>query len=51
MVLPACIGEGGPGYEDMMVNDRIKGRMWRIGAALAPFVALALSLEAGRRWV
>ena len=25
-------------------------RMWRIGTALAPVVALALSLEAGRRW-
>jgi len=24
--------------------------MWRIGTALAPVVALALSLEAGRRW-
>jgi hypothetical protein len=25
-------------------------RMWRIGAALAPIIVLALSLEAGRRW-
>ncbi len=32
------------------VTARFQGRMWRIGAALAPFVALAMSLEAGRRW-
>ena len=32
------------------VTARFQGRMLRIGAALAPFVALAMSLEAGRRW-
>jgi hypothetical protein len=26
-------------------------RMWRLGVALAPFMSLALVLEAGRRWV
>jgi len=25
--------------------------MWRIGVSIAPFIALALSLEAGRRWL
>jgi len=25
-------------------------RMWRLGVALAPFMSLALVLEAGRRW-
>jgi hypothetical protein len=29
---------------------RLKQRVWRYGAVLAPVVALALSLEAGRRW-
>jgi hypothetical protein len=33
------------------VTTRIHSRMWRIGAAIAPFIALALSLEAGRRWL
>ncbi len=26
-------------------------RMWRLSVALAPFMSLALVLEAGRRWV
>jgi hypothetical protein len=30
---------------------RLTQRAWRIGMMLAPFVAIALSLEAGRRWV
>ena len=30
---------------------RFQKRVWRIGIALAPFVAFALSLEAGRRWL
>lgn len=34
--------------EDVMA--RLKQRVWRYGAVLAPVVALALSLEAGRRW-
>ena len=29
---------------------RLKQRVWRYGAVLAPVVTLALSLEAGRRW-
>ena len=29
---------------------RLKQRMWQIGAVIAPVVAIALSLEAGRRW-
>jgi hypothetical protein len=30
---------------------RLQQRMWRIGVVLAPLMALALSLEAGRRWI
>ena len=29
---------------------RLTQRAWRIGAVLAPLMAIALSLEAGRRW-
>jgi hypothetical protein len=29
---------------------RLKQRMWRIGAVIAPVMAIAFSLEAGRRW-
>lgn len=29
---------------------RLQKRLWQIGAVLAPFMAVALSLEAGRRW-
>jgi hypothetical protein len=29
---------------------RLKQRVWRYGAVIGPVVALALSLEAGRRW-
>lgn len=29
---------------------RLTRRAWQIGAALASLAALALSLEAGRRW-
>ena len=46
---PASIGTDGcrePGGR----MARLKQRMWRYGAVIAPVVALALSLEAGRRW-
>lgn len=35
--------------ETMMA--RLQKRLWQIGAVLAPFMAVALSLEAGRRWL
>jgi len=36
--------------QERIVTTWINARMWRLGAAIAPFIALALSLEAGRRW-
>ena len=41
---------GGRQTRESLVSTRLSSRMWRIGVAVAPFIALALSLEAGRRW-
>jgi hypothetical protein len=42
---------GTPWPGDQETNmARLQKRLWQIGAVLAPLMAVALSLEAGRRW-